>query len=615
MKVMNVNSNISFSRALTTKEKKEYSNTLELARTQLGLDKTTVTIFDFSVPKSKNDTGIGTTFSYDAQELAAFLKTMCGVNSIQLQPQGQISNYITSPYSGSNFSLGIHTIDLNKLSEEKYGKLLKDTEYESPYFSRTQTDKKVDYDNVFSQDGQKAILKKAFKNFQKLDESSDLKKEFAQFRKDSVYWLEKDALYEAAAVANGTEDMTQWSDRDKNVYATKEGDFERIKQLKQVTDEDGVNVVDFEEFVQFIADKQQKESKADFNNQGIDVYGDCLIGFSQKDFWAHRPAFTPNYEFGCDIGDGKFSCWSPAINFYRIHDEAGLLLYNKFNTYFKRYDGVRIDAAWQLINPTICEPVKENGVDAYDSHGNKLGKKIVPQPTVPDNGKYIINDIILRAAADNGVSPDNIFLELLGGNSYESLDSVKGTNTTLIHTSRYAKNDWGRVKYYESKGDNKYQNMQPGQYTIGPGTHDDISLIEQVEIGKERAQYLAKDLNLPQTDLENNPEKLYNAMWAELFTTKNQYATLPDILGSERRINKPNTTADNWTYRAGNNYEEEYYQNLAKGRGLNAADAYSKALKLKQNGKSELSDKLDYYADILKQDGPMTTKEADKLFA
>lgn len=614
MKIASIQSSASFGRALTTPEKREYEKTLNDARKQLGIDKTTATIFDFSVPTAKNDTGIGTSFSTDAQQMAGLLKTMCGVNSIQLQPQGEISNYVRSPYSGTGFSLGMHIIDLTKLQDKAYGELLTSDDMKNSYMTRIEDHDNVQYENVFAPDGQKEMLRIAYSRFQELKPSSPLKKDFEKFKKENAYWVEKDALFEATAVANGSADMKTWSLRDQNVFATKEGDKERIAQLKKVKDEAGNNVVDFNEFIQFIADKQQKDSKVEFNKQGIDIYGDCQIGFSQKDFWAHKSAFYPTYEFGCELDKGNFSCWSPAINFEELNGDAGELLYNKFDTFFKRYDGVRIDAAWQLINPLICEPWTNKGQAVFDNNGNKLGHKLNYQPQVPNGGKKIIEDIVLKAADKNNVSHDKIFLELLGGNSYDSLDAVKGLGTTLIHITRYGKDDWGRVKYYESRGDNKYQNMKPGDYTIGPGTHDDYSLIEQAENGRDRAGYLGYDLHLNPADVASTPAKLSEAVYAELFTTKNQFATLPDIFGSRRRINTPNTTAGNWSYRAPRDYEKHYHQNLAKGRGLNAADALAKAIKAKQFGRpSTLTQKLEHFANILRQQGPMTTEEADRV--
>ncbi len=615
MKISAVNRQVSFGRALTTRELKEFEGVKKEARNQLGLDKTTAVIFDFSVPSGKKDTGIGTGFSKEAVEMVKFLNTMCDVNSVQVQPQGEISNYVRSPYSGTSFSLGEHIIDLTKLQDESYGKLLTPKDYKAPFFNRVTNHDTVDYNNVFSPDGQSAVLKKAYSRFEELDEASPLKKEFKQFKKDNAYWLERDALYEAAAVLNGSEDMRTWSLKDQNVFDTPKGDTKRINQLKRVRDDDGYNVVDYEEFVQFIADKQQKESKAAYNAQGVDVYGDSKIGFSQKDYWAHKSAFAPNTEFGCDIGDGKYSCWSPAIDFNKLDGEAGELLYNKFDTFFKRYDGVRIDAAWQLIDPLLCEPLKDNnGNDVFDNNGNKLGRKLDYMPEVPDNRMYIMKNIILKAADNNNVSHDKVFLELLGGNSYQSLDAVRGTGTTLTHITRYGQPAWGRVKYYESWGDNKYQNMTPGDYTIGAGTHDDTTIEEQAEHAHSRLDYLAHDLKLDRGELEHSKEARSKAIIGELFTTRNQFMTLPDILGTNRRINTPNTIEGNWSYRATQDYQREYFENLASGKGLNLPDAYSKALKAKHNGHdTQLTRKLDYYAGILNSDGPMTIKEANKI--
>ena len=152
MKISAANNTPSFGRALTTKETREFEKLQQAARRELGLDKTTATIFDFSVPSLKNDTGIGTSFSKEAQDLAGLLKVMCGVNSIQLQPQGEISNYVRSPYSGTGFSLGMHIIDLNKLGEDSYGNLLTTEDLNSSYMTRVSNHDSVNYDNVFSED-------------------------------------------------------------------------------------------------------------------------------------------------------------------------------------------------------------------------------------------------------------------------------------------------------------------------------------------------------------------------------------------------------------------------------------------------------------------------------
>ena len=197
------NHNVTFGRRLTERGQNELSRLETQAKQKLGTGMTTATIFDFSVPKSKNDTGIGTSFSNDAQEMAAFLKTVCGVNSIQLQPQGQISNLVRSPYSGTSFSLGMHIIDLNRLTEKDYGYLLTEDDFDTPLVNKKHGDK-VDYDSIFAENGQKAMLQKAYDNFVELSDNSTLKKEFETFKQDNKYWLEKDALFEAAEIGRAS---------------------------------------------------------------------------------------------------------------------------------------------------------------------------------------------------------------------------------------------------------------------------------------------------------------------------------------------------------------------------------------------------------------------------
>ncbi len=615
MKINSVKSNLGFTRALTSQEKQRYKNETQRARQALDLGTTTATVFDFSFPTTQYDTGIGTSYSQDAQKMTEMLKTMCGINSIQLGPQGQISNYVRSPYSGTSFSLGSHLIDLTLLTQNEYGNILPVSELQNPYFHTVRQHTNVDYKHVLESDGRDKILEKAYLNFRNLSSTNPLKQEFENFKQNNSYWLERDAMFEAFSYVYDTSDISKWPDEIQYLFKDKNPNQDIINDIKNaVFSNTNINIVDYEEFIQFIADKQLKSAKEKFNRQGIDIYGDSQIGFSQKDFWAHRNVFDEKLEFGCDIGGGNYSCWSPAIDFNQLQTDAGVFLYNKFDLFFKRYDGARIDAAWQYIKPLICETKKLNGEDEIDASGNKLGVKHLPEIQIPNNGTYIIDNIILRAANNNNIPHNKILLELLGGNSWNSLDAVKGKGMNLIHITKYAKDDWGRVKYYETKTQNpskdKYQNLKPGDYTIGAGTHDDECLLEQAENAQNRLQFLMNDLNLSYYDL-NSKEKIAGAIAGELFTTKNQFLTINDIMGSQRRINTPNTKKGNWEYRVPRDYEAQYHTNLMRNKGFNYPDALSKALKAKHCDQ-DIINSMDYWAWLLRQNGPLTTQDADK---
>ena len=622
---MKINSlkNLSFQRAFTTAEKKEYMQACEEAEKELGIrgGKTIATIFDVQVPKAPlYDIGSGTLFGSDAQELAGFFKGMFGINGIQLAPQGQISNYDKSPYSGTSFSLGAHLIDPESLCDN-YNLLSRDDViHQVKRGGGVIADKiadKVHYDRIFdSEKGFEPLLKKAYRNFEQLDETDSLKKEFSKFKKDNSYWLHKDALFEACAQLHNVRDMRKWPLEFQNTFETKKGNQKIIKLLEKVTDKQGDNVVDYNEFIQFIADKQLKDAKEKFNSSGIDLYTDCPVAFSQKDYWAHKSAFHPTQEFGCDgMGGGKYNCWGAAPDFSKLHGEAGELLKQKFDMAFSRYDGVRVDAAWQYIKPMIVEPIRNGWGEEKFENGNKMGYKVDVE--LPYDS-FILEDIIMKSADEHGVKRDDVFLEMLGGNSYPGLEVAKKSGGTLIHISRYGGFKWGNPRHYESLGDNHYQNMKPGSYIFGIGAHDDPSAIHQSKHPEKDEQHtaLAQHLNLNEYNLRADNKNMLSALYAQLYTTKSRFFTMPDILGQDRRINTPNTIEGNWVYRAPRDIERAYYENVAQGHGLNRADALSKVLRAK-TGNSSLAKRLNQFAKILKEDwkgAPMTTKEADKYY-
>lgn len=602
-------SNVSFGRALTTEERRQwekFQQSSELKK-ELGLRynenmETIAVVPSFSVPSKKNDIGIGTSYSEDAQKMLGFFHSLMGINALQDLPEGEVSNANHSPYDSTNFSLGAHKVDLSKLTTPAYGSLLTDSDldyivYEDGVDALDKT--KVQYDNVLEIGGNRDVLHVAFERFQKLPENSPLKAEFQTFKKDNAFWLNKDALYEAEVIKNnGERDFTKWSYADQNVFATRDGNHALISQLESNYSQE----IEEAKFVQFIADKQRQEAKDKYNAQGIGVYGDIPIGFSHKDIWTHKNAFYPDFannKFGVQGDDGQYNSWSPAVDFRKIDGPAGDLLRDKYKLAFMRYDGVRVDAAWQLLSPVVV-----NG------HNQPVYNQYI--------GDKILNGIIMDEADKAGVPRDKIYLELLGGKSWDCLDDAKKTGANLIHISRYANDGWGRVKYYEAQTgpNNRYQNMRSGQYIIGAGTHDDNPAVEQALDGENRAHLFARDLRMDENKLRRSPAERLKAIFAELFTTKKQFVSLPDMLGEKRRINTPNTVGNhNWTYRA-DDYERTYYKNLTCGKGLNLADAYSKAIKAKNGGReTAITRQLDYWAQKLSMDtNCYTEQEANEKY-
>ena len=86
------------------------------------------------------------------------------------------------------------------------------------------------------------------------------------------------------------------------------------------------------------------------------------------------------------------------------------------------------------------------------------------------------------------------------------------------------------------------------------------------------------------------------------------------MFGMEERINiSGKSSPDNWTVRIPSDYERFYFSQLQKGYGINFAKAYQVALCAKGSKNSKLIESLGKAADILREKGPSTEKEANAL--
>ena len=627
-----------FGRAFTTEEKKAYVELINDAKDALQIQDTTAIVFDFNTPSEDGyNTGIGTTFSDSLKKFISFLKSTTGITSIQLQPQGKITRNNTSPYSGTNYAFGDHIIDLKKLTKNEYANILsaddiKKTAEEYPRDKITR-EYKTDYEYVLGsekEDGiQEKLLKKAYENYKvaleaKKTKAVSLYNEFMSFRKENSSWLDKNALYEALIVHYATSDISQWSETDRMLFSSEIPDSVRQNRISEIKSQ-YQKVIDFENFKQFIAAKQQEESRIFLNSENIKLYGDCLIGFSQGEMWANIDCFRENlYYGGPDPGCPETNCiqtWGlPALDYTKLGEctddgdlsklgEVGKFLYDKYTEFFKRYDGIRMDAAWQFVTPFIYQAVNGN----YE------------EVKLPEINFTIFN--IMKAAAKNALgdkfdenNPNNIMLELVGISAGKSREMTLNTYPHL-YTTAYAEYDETPAKFLE-KG---YQN---GKFYVGVGCHDNDSLVNlskdtekrklhlygmhrDYNIDENKLKYSAKEYK-KQTEAQKAEEDFRTAKFAEIFTSAKQFFTLPDMFGMSERINiSGKSDKDNWTVRIPSDYERFYYTQLSKGYGLNMPKVLSNALSMRNIDDSQLIEKCNKAAEILRSDGPMTEEEAN----
>lgn len=320
---------------------------------------------------------------------------------------------------------------------------------------------------------------------------------------------------------------------------------------------------------------------------------------------------------------------------------AGKVLKKKFDTFFENYDGARIDAGWQVShplssknNPAINKPGRPLEVLGQDM------LKVMEMALKDQNANRTRNG---AKTIDN----EDICMENLGGRSSEASSETKN-KYSHIHLTRYANPGWGRPAFYNDKQYDKDDNDHFKTYTgyklsgltMGIGCHDDVSAIDvergcidnsdytnnTVNIDKrnEQAELLAKDLKLDASTLKTRFDAFRDAKFGELFTARNQFFTISDALGDERRLNNPDAVSDeekskNWTSQTPENYEQVYFRNLSEGKGLNVPAALAIAIRAKMdtnNGEVKKTLKfLDKAARILKERGPLTREGANKALA
>lgn len=621
-----------FGRAFTTQESKAYSRMLEDARSKLGIQDTTAIVFDFNVPSKKGEnTAIGTTFSESMQGFISFIKKMTGINSIQLAPQGKIAKDNPSPYSGTTFAYGEHIVDLTKLARDDYGRLL-DEDYIKSLDDKYPNDKnnreyKTDYSYVFSI--QNEALKKAFNNYKTgLSENKprviQLSQEFEAFKQENSVWLEKETIFNALAKHYNTSDFTKWDYLDRNLYSTGVSDEIRQTRIDEIKSE-YANDIEFEQFVQFIADKEQKEAHKFLNSENISLYGDCLIGFSRSEMWANQDCFHENLYYGgpdpnCSETNGIQAWGLPALDYRKLGEcgsdgdisklgPVGRLLYEKYSTFFKRYDGIRVDAAWQFVTPFIYQAL--NG--RYE------------EVRMPEVSSSIFN--IIKTAASNSQlkaddTDDRIMLELVGMNADRSRELTKNKYPHL-YTTAYAEYD-ERPKKFLDKG---YQN---GKFYTGVGNHDNDSLANMArDIQRSNMHFddIKRDFSFDESVLEyktgeyqslseeeKRQEKFRTAKFSEGYTAAKQFFTLPDMFGMSERINvSGKENRNNWTVRIPTDYERFYFSQLSNGFGINMPKVLASAMSMKHmQDCGRLMDKCTEAAEILRQKGPMTEHDANE---
>jgi len=630
------NNNQTFGRSLTANEMYIYTSSVNEGLRLLN-KKVDIIIHNSAAPAiARENTGIGSLFSKTVQEkLIPFLKAH-GFTGIQQEPNNLRKPGDPSPYAPESSAKNIFMIPLEKLTTEKYGKILSYQDFANIVKNRSKSDR-VDYFNVNKE--YNTALRKAYENFK---HGSAMKEEFNEFEKANHNDLVKAAIYRILDQKYQTA-WQDWNDIDKILFSAKttpgiEVTQKRIAEIKNLHKDD----IDYFIFQQFLIDKANKESNKLAQESGVKIIGDSAVATPAADVWINQDLFLKGKALGCPpdafSADGQtwgFNYFNPKYIFNSdgTLGKAGRLMKEKYDRIFSSFPGgLRIDHVIGLVDPfiyTVGEKMTPQNSGRIYSVAGEFRKK-------PEEYSNILEKIVLQSAKDHGMDKSDIICEDLGEPNKPTMDVMKKLDLSGIS-----------VTQFDYRGAHA-----PERNVIMIGSHDNKSFLEYIKDffdkvnGKDisprswlekitdyyaykwnlkhntdndlihfmtKTKHLAEDtapkgatkkeINEYKQQLRTSKRKFMDASFAELFTSPARRVQIffADFWGLGKTYNVPGTNSGNWELRIPSDFKNEYYKAVSEGRAPNLANAIATALRQRglDKNNSELIKNLDKSAQIL----------------
>ena len=550
------------------------------------------------------NTGFGTINSQAGKNFSNYASGL--FDAIQMGPAGKTKSSDSSPYTGTIFSNNPLFIDLKELTTDKWHKILSEKTFKDIVDNNPNKDKnKTSYSYITKR--QDEALTEAYENFLKLNDKK-LNAEFDTYKIENDSWLDKDSLYEAFALENGTDYWPNWKNKaDKNVFNPKSIE-EKIEYGKRIDEmsKKYAKEIDKYKFIQFVLNKQNVETKKYADSKNIKMIADRQVAFSDRDCWAYQSLFLEGWCLGCppDYFSKDGQAWGfPVIDPEKLYNsdgslgEAGILMKNLFKKMFKENPGgVRIDHIVGLIDPWVYKagkkPMPEQGAGRlYSSPEHpELSKYAIAKledldtTLTPDKEKRVkslteeqirlygrlIEKIVIAAAKEEGLTKDSIVCEDLGTLTNPVAAVMKEYELLGMKLTQFT---------VPTEDDDPYRckNITKKCWAM-IGTHDNqpVSLwaksLVHTHEGYLHVKNLVEDLfkEAPNKDeiivkMTNDENFLKETKLVELFAcqAENIQIFFTDFFGMNQTYNTPGTSGDkNWSLRLPNNFAQMETINL-----------------------------------------------------
>lgn len=579
--------------------------TIKKALTALGKKNFVFIMHNGSFPAAAGEnTGFGTINSDGGKE---FINYAAGLfDAIQMGPAGKTKKSDSSPYTGTIFSNNPLFIDLKQLTTSKWHKILSEATFNEIVENNPNKGKnRTSYSYITIKQSQ--AMMEAYKNFVKLNDKQ-LNKEFNKYKLENDSWLDKDSLYEAFSLENGSDYWPIWKNKqDKNIFNPKSNE-EKIEFAKRIDEisKKYAQEIDEYKFEQFILYKQNLETRKLAESKNIKMIADRQVAFSDRDCWAYQSLFLDGWCLGCppDYFSKDGQAWGfPVVNPEKLFNsdgslgDAGILMKNLYKKMFhENPGGVRIDHIVGLIDPWVYKkgkkPMPEQGagrlysspeqeelkkyaiakledLDTTLTSDKEKRVKTLTEEQIKLYGRFI-EKIVIAAAKEEGLTKDSIVCEDLGTLTNPVAAVMKDYDLLGMKLTQFT---------VPTEEDDPYRckNITPRSWAM-IGTHDNQpvtvwanSLIHTHE-GYLHVKNLVDDLFSEEQDkdsiivkMTNDADFLKETKLVELFACKaeNIQIFFTDFFNMNETYNVPGTSGDkNWSLRLPDNYKEMQTINL-----------------------------------------------------
>ncbi len=579
--------------------------TIKKALTALGKKNFVFIMHNGSFPAAAGEnTGFGTINSDGGKE---FINYAAGLfDAIQMGPAGKTKKSDSSPYTGTIFSNNPLFIDLKQLTTSKWHKILSEATFNEIVENNPNKGKnRTSYSYITIKQSQ--AMMEAYKNFIKLNDKQ-LNKEFNKYKLENDSWLDKDSLYEAFSLENGSDYWPIWKNKqDKNIFNPKSNE-EKIEFAKRIDEisKKYAKEIDEYKFEQFILYKQNLETRKLAESKNIKMIADRQVAFSDRDCWAYQSLFLEGWCLGCppDYFSKDGQAWGfPVVNPEKLFNsdgslgDAGILMKNLYKKMFhENPGGVRIDHIVGLIDPWVYKkgkkPMPEQGagrlysspeheelkkyaiakledLDTTLTSDKEKRVKTLTEEQIKLYGRFI-EKIVIAAAKEEGLTKDSIVCEDLGTLTNPVAAVMKDYDLLGMKLTQFT---------VPTEEDDPYRckNITPRSWAM-IGTHDNQpvtvwanSLIHTHE-GYLHVKNLVDDLFSEEQDkdsiivkMTNDADFLKETKLVELFACKaeNIQIFFTDFFNMNETYNVPGTSGDkNWSLRLPANYKEMQTINL-----------------------------------------------------